>query len=58
MSGTGTRRVLRFAIAGAILATAASGVWWYVQHRALALPVATFQQNVPVTVFGLGAIEA
>ncbi len=58
MSGIGIRRVLRFALAGLFLVTAAGGVFWYLQRRALAVPIAAFQQDVPVTVFGLGTIEA
>ncbi|WP_158537327.1 efflux RND transporter periplasmic adaptor subunit [Humitalea rosea] len=51
-------RVLRFAMAGLVVAAAAGGFWWYTRQRALPVPVAAFQQDVPVTVFGLGAIEA
>jgi len=58
MNATGSRRLLYLAIAGLILAIAASGVWWYAKRRALAVPVATIERDVPVTVFGLGAVEA
>jgi HlyD family secretion protein len=58
MKGPASLRILRFAIAGLLLATAAGGAWWYTRQRALPVPVAAFEQDVPVTVFGLGAIEA
>lgn len=57
MSRIGSLRVLSFAIPGLIL-TVAGGGWWYSQRRPLPVPVAGFVQDVPVTVFGLGAVEA
>ena len=54
----GRPRIPRLALAGLVAATAAIGVWWYAGSRALSVPVAAFERDVPVTVFGLGAIEA
>ncbi len=51
-------RSLRLVLAGLVLASAAGGAWWYTQHRPLPVPVAAFEPDVPVTVFGLGTIEA
>ncbi len=51
-------RLLRFGVVGLVLATGAVGAWWYIGQRPLSVPVAAFAQDVPVTVFGLGAIEA
>lgn len=58
MSGKGRMRSLRFVLAGVVVASMAGGVWWYTQQRPLPVPVAGFVQDVPVTVFGLGAVEA
>ncbi len=51
-------RGLRFAFIGVLLIAVAGGGWWYTQQRPLQVPVAGFVQDVPVTVFGLGAVEA
>ena len=49
---------LRLAVATLIVVAASGGFWWYSTQRPLAVPVAAVVQDVPVTVFGLGAIEA
>lgn len=51
-------RRFRWAILGLVLAVLAGGSWWYVTQRPLDVPVAAVSEDVPVTVFGLGAIEA
>lgn len=58
MKGIGGVRVLRYVFVGALVVAAAGGGWWYTQQRPLPVPVAAFAQDVPVTVFGLGAVEA
>lgn len=58
MSRVGAGRLLRFGVVGLVLATGALGAGWYIGQRPLSVPVASFAQDVPVTVFGLGAIEA
>ncbi|WP_137177583.1 efflux RND transporter periplasmic adaptor subunit [Roseomonas sp. AR75] len=42
----------------ALLAAGAGGGWWYATQRPLPVPVAAVAEDVPVTVFGLGAVEA
>ncbi len=42
----------------ALLLAGASGAWWYATQRPLDVPVAGVVEDVPVTVFGLGAVEA
>jgi HlyD family secretion protein len=49
------RRVVALAL---LLLTAAGGGWWYATQRPLAVPVAVPANDVPVTVFGLGTVEA
>jgi len=58
MKVIGRLRIPRSALAALVIATAIAGVWWYAGSRALSVPVAAFEQDVPVTVFGLGSIEA
>ncbi len=40
------------------LAAGVAGAWWFATQRPLAVPVAAPVQDVAVTVFGLGSIEA
>lgn len=47
---------LRLLLPLAALAVATAGAWWFAIERPLA--VAAVSRNVPVTVFGLGAVEA
>jgi HlyD family secretion protein len=47
---------LRLLLPLAALAAATAGAWWFAIERPLA--VAAVSRNVPVTVFGLGAVEA
>ena len=49
------RRVVALAL---LLLAAAGGGWWYATQRPLAVPVAVPATDVPVTVFGLGTVEA
>jgi HlyD family secretion protein len=49
---------LRLLLPLAALAAATAGAWWFATERPLAVAVAAVSQNVPVTVFGLGAVEA
>ncbi|MBB5689746.1 efflux RND transporter periplasmic adaptor subunit [Roseomonas alkaliterrae] len=49
------RRVVALAL---LLLAAAAGGWWYATQRPLAVPVAVPANDVPVTVFGLGTVEA
>lgn len=49
---------LRFLAFLAVPLALAAGGWWYATQRPLPVPVATLQTDVPVTVFGLGAVEA
>lgn len=49
---------LRFLALLAVPAALAAGGWWYATQRPLPVPVAAVQTDVPVTVFGLGAVEA
>ena len=49
---------LRLAVATLVVVAAGGGFWWYSTQRPLAVPVAALVQDVPVTVFGLGAIDA
>jgi HlyD family secretion protein len=58
MKEIGGVRVLRFGFVGVLLVAAMAGGWWYVQQRPLSVPVAATELDVPVTVFGLGAVEA
>jgi HlyD family secretion protein len=48
----------RLAVAALLLLAASGGIWWYAAQRPLAVEVAAVAQDVPVTVFGLGAVEA
>lgn len=48
----------RAAAAAILLLAAAGGGWWFATQQPLAVPVAVPAQDVPVTVFGLGTIEA
>jgi len=48
----------RAAAAAVLLLAAAGGGWWFTTQQPLAVPVAVPAQDVPVTVFGLGTIEA
>lgn len=48
----------RLATAAILLLAAAGGGWWFATQRPLSVPVAVVAQDVPVTVFGLGAVEA
>lgn len=48
----------RLAAAAILLLAAAGGGWWVATQRPLSVPVAVVAQDVPVTVFGLGAVEA
>jgi len=48
----------RSLIAIAVVAIGGLAAWWFATQRPLQVPVAAFAQDVPVTVFGLGAIEA
>ncbi|MCC7425334.1 MAG: efflux RND transporter periplasmic adaptor subunit [Alphaproteobacteria bacterium] len=41
-----------------IAAAAGGGLWWFATQRPLVVPVAAVQRDVPVTVFGLGTVEA
>ena len=49
---------LRLAVATLVVVAAGGGFWWYSTQRPLAVPIAALVQDVSVTVFGLGAIEA
>ncbi|WP_374449668.1 efflux RND transporter periplasmic adaptor subunit [Stella sp.] len=50
---------IRIALTAAILAAGGiAAAWWYATQRPLDVPVAAFEEDVPVTVFGLGAVEA
>jgi HlyD family secretion protein len=46
------------AAAAALLLVAGGGATWFLRHRALEVPVAGIERDVPVRVFGLGTIEA
>jgi HlyD family secretion protein len=48
----------RLPMIGVVLLAAAAGGWWYADRRPLTVPVAVVMRDVPVTVFGLGAVEA
>lgn len=48
----------RLAILAAVVVAAAGAGWWFATQRPLAVPVAVVARDVPVTVFGLGAVEA
>jgi HlyD family secretion protein len=48
---------LALALSGVLAATAAAG-WWYATQRPIPVAVADVAEDVPVTVFGLGVIEA
>jgi HlyD family secretion protein len=48
----------RLAAAALLLLATAGGAWWYLAQRPLPVQVAPVAQDVPVTVFGLGAVEA
>jgi HlyD family secretion protein len=48
----------RLAAVALLLLAAAGGAWWYAAQRPLPVQVAPIAQDVPVTVFGLGAVEA
>jgi HlyD family secretion protein len=41
-----------------LAALALAGFWWFATQRPLEVAVAAMAQDVPVTVFGLGAVEA
>jgi HlyD family secretion protein len=41
-----------------LAALALAGFWWFATQRPLEVAVAAVSQDVPVTVFGLGAVEA
>lgn len=58
MSGIIRMRFFRFAFAVLFVAAAGGGAWWYTRERPLPVPVVGFEQNVVVTVFGLGTVEA
>ncbi|MBR0679292.1 HlyD family efflux transporter periplasmic adaptor subunit [Roseomonas eburnea] len=49
---------LRISMFGAVLLVLAGGGWWFATQRPLPVPVAGVAEDVPVTVFGLGAVEA
>lgn len=49
---------LRYLAFLAVPAALAAGGWWYATQRPVPVPVAAVQTDVPVTVFGLGAVEA
>jgi HlyD family secretion protein len=50
---------LRFALAvTSVLAASGGGAWWFSTQRPLAVPVAAVAEDVQVTVFGLGVVEA
>ena len=49
---------LRLTVATLVVVAVGAGFWWYSTQRPLPVPVAALVQDVPVTVFGLGAIEA
>jgi len=49
---------MRRLTAAAFVLLAAGGAWWFGTQRPLAVPVAAMAEDVPVTVFGLGAVEA
>ena len=49
---------LRILIAAIVLAVLAGAGGWFVTQRPLAVPVAGEARDVPVTVFGLGSVEA
>jgi HlyD family secretion protein len=49
---------LRLALLGVALLGAAGAGWWFATQRPLQVMVAPTVQDVPVTVFGLGAVEA
>ena len=49
---------LRIPVAIMIAALVTGAIWWFATQRPLAVPVANISQDVPVTVFGLGSIEA
>lgn len=51
-------RVRVAAMVAILLAGGIAGAWWYMTQRPLAVPVTAFTEDVPVTVFGLGAVEA
>ncbi|MCC7274661.1 MAG: HlyD family efflux transporter periplasmic adaptor subunit [Alphaproteobacteria bacterium] len=51
-------RHLRMWAAAVAIVVVGGGFWWYATQRPLAVPVAAISRDVPVTVFGLGAIEA
>lgn len=49
---------LRIPVAIVVVAMGIGAGWWFVTQRPLAVPVAGLSSDVPVTVFGLGSIEA
>jgi HlyD family secretion protein len=49
---------LRILIAALVLTALAGAGWWFTTQRPLAVPVAGEARDVPVTVFGLGSVEA
>jgi HlyD family secretion protein len=49
---------LRIPVAIMVAALVTGAIWWFATQRPLAVPVASISQDVPVTVFGLGSIEA
>jgi HlyD family secretion protein len=42
----------------ALIGVGGGAAWWFAAHRPLDVKVAAFATDVPVTVFGLGAVEA
>ena len=50
------RRLLLIVVAVALVGVAMAGLAYVRMWRPLAVPVATLEQDVPVTVFGLGAL--
>jgi HlyD family secretion protein len=52
------RRLIAAAVLLLLVLAGGGGVWWYATQRPLPVPVAAMVEDVPVTVFGLGAIEA
>lgn len=49
---------LRIPIAIIVATMGMGAIWWFATQRPLAVAVASTSQDVPVTVFGLGSVEA
>jgi HlyD family secretion protein len=58
MSRISRMRFFRFVFAGLVVAATGGGAWWYTQERPVPVKIVGYSQNVPVTVFGLGTVEA